>query len=157
MINATFRTLLLGLLLSPVAIAQTTQPAGETRTTESGLKIVEVKKLSEPMVATKGDTVWVHYTGRLQSNNQVFDSSLNPPQPGRPVEPIDFPLGAGRVIPGWDEGIAGMKVGEKRQLIIPPNLGYGERGAGNVIPPNATLIFDVELVGIYRPEAKPSK
>lgn len=152
MLKTVLRTLLLlNLLALPAAVGQTTQPAGEARTTASGLKIIEVKTLTEPMVATKGDTVWVHYTGRLQSNNQVFDSSLSRGQP------IDFPLGEGRVISGWDEGIAGMKVGEKRQLIIPPSLGYGDRGAGGVIPPGATLIFDVELIGIYRPEAKPGK
>ena len=83
----------------------------------------------------------VHYTGYL-TNGSKFDSSRDR------GEPIEFPLGRGRVIKGWDEGIATMKVGEKRRLIIPPHLGYGARGAGNAIPPNATLIFDTELVAI---------
>ena len=86
----------------------------------------------------------VHYVGKLNDGRQ-FDSSR------ARQDPLDFALGAGDVIKGWDEGIAGMKVGDKRQLIIPPTLGYGEKGAGNVIPPNATLVFDVELTGVKRP------
>jgi FKBP-type peptidyl-prolyl cis-trans isomerase len=91
--------------------------------------------------AVAGKTVRVHYTGKL-TNGKVFDSSYTR------GEPIEFKLGAGRVIKGWDEGIALMKVGGKATLTIPPSLGYGERGAGGVIPPNATLIFDVELVSV---------
>lgn len=122
-----------------------TQPAGAERTTDSGLKIIEVKTESGTTVAKAGDTVWVHYTGKLQSNGLKFDSSVDR------GEPISFPLGGGRVIKGWDEGIAGMKIGDKRQLIIPPTLAYGERGTpGGPIPPNATLVFDVELMGILR-------
>ncbi len=123
------------------------QPAAEARTTESGLKIVEVAPGEG--VAKAGDLVWVHYTGKLEDGT-VFDSSVNPPQPGRPAQPIRFELGAGQVIRGWDEGIAGMVIGEKRQLIIPPALGYGEQGSPPTIPANATLIFDVELIGIAR-------
>jgi FKBP-type peptidyl-prolyl cis-trans isomerase FkpA len=89
----------------------------------------------------KGKTVKVHYTGWL-ADGKEFDSSLDL------GEPIQFVLGSGRVIPGWDEGVAGMKVGGKRQLRIPPELGYGARGAGPTIPPNATLIFDVQLVSV---------
>jgi len=95
--------------------------------------------------ATKGHKVSVHYTGWLYNNGAKgakFDSSLDRGQP------FAFGLGAGQVIQGWDEGVAGMKVGGKRTLIIPPALGYGARGAGGVIPPNATLMFDVELLGV---------
>lgn len=88
-----------------------------------------------------GKTVSVHYTGKL-TNGTVFDSSVTR------GTPIEFQLGVGRVIKGWDEGIALMKVGGKATLTIPPELGYGARGAGGVIPPNATLIFDVELVSV---------
>jgi FKBP-type peptidyl-prolyl cis-trans isomerase len=95
--------------------------------------------------ATSGKRVSVHYTGWLYENGQKgkkFDSSLDRGQP------FAFPLGGGQVIKGWDEGVAGMKVGGKRTLIIPPDLGYGARGAGGVIPPNATLMFDVELLNV---------
>lgn len=98
--------------------------------------------------AQAGQTVTVHYTGWLfdvaAENNQgtKFDSSVDRNRP------FSFPLGAGRVIRGWDQGVAGMQIGEKRRLIIPPHLGYGARGAGNVIPGGATLVFDVELLGL---------
>src|SRR5262245_6613198 len=130
------------------ADAPSTQPA--ERTTASGLKITETKSLSEALVATAGDVVWVQYTGKL-ANGTKFDSSFDrkDERTGVPV-PISFRLGKGEVIKGWDEGVAGMKVGEKRTLTIPPDLAYGDAGAGGVIPPKATLTFDVELVGIYR-------
>ncbi|MCE7527985.1 FKBP-type peptidyl-prolyl cis-trans isomerase [Polynucleobacter sp. IMCC 30228] len=98
--------------------------------------------------ATSGSNVSVHYTGWLydpsapNNKGKKFDSSLDRGQP------FSFPLGGGRVIRGWDEGVAGMKVGGKRTLIIPPEMGYGASGAGGVIPPNATLLFDVELLGV---------
>jgi len=88
-----------------------------------------------------GHRVSVHYTGRLLTGRK-FDSSLDRGQP------FSFLLGGGQVIKGWDQGVAGMKVGGKRKLTIPPNLGYGARGAGGVIPPNATLLFEVELLGV---------
>ncbi|MBD2465293.1 FKBP-type peptidyl-prolyl cis-trans isomerase [Oscillatoria sp. FACHB-1407] len=109
-------------------------------TTESGLQYID---LVEGTGATpqRGQTVIVHYTGTLEDGTK-FDSSRDR------NAPFSFPLGTGRVIRGWDEGISTMKVGGRRQLIIPPDLGYGARGAGGVIPPNATLIFDVELLRI---------
>jgi len=100
--------------------------------------------------ASAGKTVSVHYTGKLADGTQ-FDSSYDR------NAPIDFPLGEGRVIPGWDEGIALLKVGGKATFIIPPHLAYGERGAGGVIPPNATLIFEVELMGIKEDTEDPHK
>lgn len=115
--------------------------APKPRTTASGLQITDVV-VGEGEEAKAGQTVSVNYRGTLQ-NGKEFDSSY-----GR--GPFSFPLGAGRVIKGWDEGVAGMKVGGKRQLVIPPDLAYGSRGAGGVIPPDATLLFDVELLGVSR-------
>lgn len=109
-------------------------------TTSSGLKYVD-QVVGTGDVAVVGKTANVHYTGWLE-NGKKFDSSVDRGQP------FSFPLGAGRVIKGWDEGVQGMKVGGKRKLTIPSDLGYGPRGAGGVIPPNATLIFDVELLGV---------
>jgi len=111
------------------------------------LVIKEVKPGNGPIIAS-GSTAVVHYTGWLYDANASdhrgtkFDSSRDR------NEPFDFPLGGGQVIQGWDKGVEGMKVGEQRQLVIPPQMGYGARGAGGVIPPNATLVFDVELLGI---------
>ena len=118
--------------------------AQDTITTSSGLSYID----NEPgagEAARSGDNVVVHYTGWLYVDGEKgskFDSSVDRGQPFR------FPLGAGRVIGGWDEGVAGMRPGGKRTLIIPPALGYGARGAGGVIPPNATLMFDVELLEV---------
>ncbi len=117
-----------------------TKVEGKPVTTVSGLKYWDIKVGDGP-VAKPGMKVKVHYTGWL-TNGKKFDSSLDRGQP------FEFDLGKGMVIKGWDEGVSGMKVGGKRQLQIPPELGYGSRGAGGVIPPNATLIFDVELLGV---------
>ncbi len=115
-------------------------------TTASGLQY-EDAKVGEGAEATKGQNVSVHYTGWLY-NNEVqgakFDSSRDR------NDPFEFSLGAGMVIKGWDEGVQGMKIGGQRTLIIPAALGYGARGAGGVIPPNATLKFDVELLKVGR-------
>jgi FKBP-type peptidyl-prolyl cis-trans isomerase len=103
--------------------------------------------VTDAQVAKTGDTVAMNYTGRLQDGT-VFDSNVDP-KFGH-VEPFVFTLGAGQVIPGWDKGIVGMKVGEKKTLTIPPEDAYGATGAGGVIPPNATLVFDVELLQIKK-------
>ena len=103
--------------------------------------LVEILQEGQGAEATPGQNVSVHYTGWLTDGTK-FDSSVDR---GRAFE---FPLGGGRVIKGWDEGVAGMKIGEKRRLTIPPHMGYGPRGAGGVIPPNATLVFEVELLGL---------
>jgi peptidylprolyl isomerase len=113
--------------------------APKERTTPSGLRITDLV-VGDGAEALAGQTVVVNYRGTL-ANGTEFDSSY-----GR--GPFSFPLGGGRVIQGWDEGVAGMKVGGKRKLVIPPDLAYGERGAGGVIPPNATLTFEVELLRI---------
>jgi FKBP-type peptidyl-prolyl cis-trans isomerase len=112
------------------------QPAGNA--TELKIEELTVGKGAE---AKAGQRVKVHYTGWL-TNKTKFDSSVDR------GEPFEFQLGAGQVIQGWDKGVAGMKIGGKRRLTIPPELGYGARGAGGVIPPNATLIFEVELLGV---------
>lgn len=109
-------------------------------TTASGLMIEEIVEGTGD-TATAGQTVSVHYTGWL-ANGSKFDSSKDR------NDPFDFPLGGRQVIAGWDEGVQGMKVGGTRKLTIPPSLGYGARGAGGVIPPNATLVFEVELLQI---------
>lgn len=113
---------------------------GATVTTASGLKIEEVKNGTGDL-AESGKTVSVHYTGTF-TDGKKFDSSYDRGQP------ITFPLGAGRVIKGWDEGIAGMRVGEKRKLTIPPDLAYGAEGRPPMMPPNSTLLFDVELMEV---------
>jgi FKBP-type peptidyl-prolyl cis-trans isomerase FkpA len=130
---------------------RSSSPSPDTRnnmaitTTASGLQYEEIT-VGEGAEAQAGQNVTVHYTGWLQnadgSAGSKFDSSKDR------NDPFEFPLGAGRVIKGWDEGVQGMKIGGKRKLIIPAELGYGARGAGGAIPPNATLIFDVELLGL---------
>jgi peptidylprolyl isomerase len=134
--------ILLAFAAVPLA-SQPAQAAGEV-TTPSGLRIIDVKLGTGP-VPHAGQTVTVNYTGWLFVNGKKgtkFDSSLDRGQP------FSFTLGQGQVIKGWDEGLATMHVGGKRTLIIPPDLGYGASGAGGVIPPDATLIFDVDLLGV---------
>jgi len=130
-----------GIAVAPTAMTQT---AGKTMTTASGLQITDTK-VGTGATPRTGQMCVMHYTGWLYQNGAKgakFDSSHDRGQP------FEFPIGTGRVIKGWDEGVAGMKVGGKRTLVIPPDLGYGARGAGGVIPPNATLIFEVELLDV---------
>ncbi|MGH2413265.1 MAG: FKBP-type peptidyl-prolyl cis-trans isomerase [Microcystaceae cyanobacterium] len=121
-------------------IASKTMSDANVVTTPSGLKYTELKE-GTGATPKKGQTVEVHYTGTLEDGTK-FDSSRDR------NSPFSFKLGVGQVIKGWDEGLSTMKVGSRRQLIIPPELGYGASGAGGVIPPNATLIFDVELLKV---------
>ena len=135
------KTVLAALLSLALLFPTFTQGATMSETTTaSGLKYQDVKT-GTGAEATAGKTVSVHYTGWL-TNGTKFDSSKDR------GKPFDFPLGGGRVIKGWDQGVQGMKVGGVRKLTIPPNLGYGDRGAGGVIPPGATLVFEVELLGV---------
>ena len=135
-------------LLAVLALAQAkkadtsapTKVKGEPVQTPSGLQYCDIKVVTGATAAA-GQQVTVHYTGWL-TNGKKFDSSVDS---GRP---FPFTIGAGQVIKGWDEGVAGMKIGGKRQLKIPPQLAYGERGYPGAIPPNATLIFDVELLSV---------
>jgi peptidylprolyl isomerase len=121
-------------------IVSNTMSDAKSVTTSSGLKYIELKE-GDGVTPQKGQTVVVHYTGTLEDGTK-FDSSRDR------GKPFSFKIGVGQVIKGWDEGLSTMKVGGRRQLIIPSELGYGERGAGNVIPPYATLIFDVELLEV---------
>jgi len=137
-------TALAGACSAVASTAATAQAAGETVTTSSGLKITD-SKVGTGATPKPGQICVMHYTGWLYeggAKGKKFDSSVDRGQP------FQFPIGERKVIPGWEEGVATMKVGGKRTLIIPPQLGYGARGAGGVIPPNATLIFDVELLDV---------
>ena len=137
------RLLLLTLLLVPVlllAACSQSGGSGDTITTPSGLQYEDIE-MGDGEPAQEGATAVVHYTGWLTDGTK-FDSSVDRGQP------FEFPIGQGRVIKGWDEGVATMKVGQKVRLTIPPEMGYGSRGAGGVIPPNATLVFEVELLGL---------
>ncbi|MSR32227.1 MAG: FKBP-type peptidyl-prolyl cis-trans isomerase [Gemmataceae bacterium] len=124
-----------------MTLAQAQETKGKKVKTNSGLEY-EILKEGKGDEAKAGKRVTVHYTGWLKSNGKKFDSSVDR------GEPFSFGLGFGMVIRGWDEGVAGMKIGEKRKLTIPAELGYGAKGAGGVIPPNAILEFDVELLEI---------
>ena len=113
-------------------------PGGEP---PADLQITDIKA-GDGEVAKAGDTVQVHYVGVAYSTGEEFDSSYDR------GDPLEFQLGAGRVIAGWDQGVQGMRVGGRRQLVIPPHLAYGDRGAGGVIAPGATLVFVVDLLGV---------
>lgn len=142
------------LLTACLALAQTGTTDSSTTSSKMDAKLNELQKIDNKVgagaEAIKGTSVVVHYTGWLYApaapdhKGTKFDSSRDR------NEPFVFPLGGGRVIRGWDEGVAGMKVGGQRTLIIPPDMGYGSRGAGGVIPPGATLVFDVELLDVKR-------
>jgi peptidylprolyl isomerase len=144
--RASFRIVLtfLAAVASVLAIAPIGAIAQQAVTTPSGLQIIDTK-IGAGATPKTGQICVMHYTGWLYQNGAKgakFDSSVDRGQP------FEFPIGTRRVIAGWDEGVATMKVGGKRTLIIPPGLAYGAQGAGGVIPPNATLIFDVELLGV---------
>ncbi len=141
--------LLSAAVFSTTACSEQTAPPAPTMKKSNMTELIKTdNKLGEGALATAGKDVAVHYTGWLydeaapEHKGQKFDSSRDRGQP------FEFPLGGGRVIKGWDQGVDGMKVGGQRTLIIPSAMGYGSRGAGGVIPPDATLVFDVELLGV---------
>ncbi len=137
-------------LFSTTACSERSAPPTSTMENSKMTELIKTDiKLGDGAEATAGHDVSVHYTGWLydeaapEHKGNKFDSSRDR------GDPFEFPLGAGHVIKGWDQGVEGMKVGGQRTLIIPPELGYGKRGAGGAIPPNATLVFDVELLGVH--------
>lgn len=134
---------------APTAETQLGQEANIDMENTQNIPGVKITILNEGTgeVAKSGDTVAMNYTGAFQDGN-AFDSNVDPKF--KHVEPFVFTIGAGQVIKGWDLGIAGMKVGEKRKLELAPEVAYGSQGAGSVIPPNATLVFEVELLGIKK-------
>jgi peptidylprolyl isomerase len=134
------RVLMLVVIVGMLVVGMVLSAEGQTLTSPSGVT-VEILKPGTGPTPNPGQKVTVHYTGTLADGTK-FDSSRDRGQP------FSFVIGAGQVIKGWDEGLAMLKVGTRAKLTIPPQLGYGARGAGNVIPPNATLIFDVELLGV---------
>jgi peptidylprolyl isomerase len=143
-VNTMFAGLAAAITIPVAATRASAQSAGKAMTTASGLQIID-SQVGTGASPKPGQTCVMHYTGWLYENGQKgkkFDSSVDR------NEPFEFPIGQRRVIAGWDEGVASMKVGGKRTLIIPPALGYGARGAGGAIPPNATLMFDVELLAV---------
>jgi len=142
--SAVLAAAIAGIVAIGASTAAMAQPTGKTMTTQTGLQITDIK-VGTGATPKPGQICVMHYTGWLYQDGakgKKFDSSVDR------GEPFEFPIGKQRVIAGWDEGVASMKVGGKRTLIIPPALGYGARGAGGVIPPNATLIFDVELLDL---------
>jgi peptidylprolyl isomerase len=142
--SAVLAAAIAGIVAIGASTAAMAQPTGKTMTTQTGLQITDIK-VGTGAAPKPGQICVMHYTGWLYQDGakgKKFDSSVDR------GEPFEFPIGKQRVIAGWDEGVASMKVGGKRTLIIPPALGYGARGAGGVIPPNATLIFDVELLDL---------
>ncbi len=144
--RGTFMALAIAAAVAGMAASADPARAQPVTTTSTGLGIIDTKVGTGPS-PKPGQTVVVHYTDWLYEGGKrgkKFDSSVDRGQP------FEFPLGKGQVIAGWDQGVATMKVGGKRTLIIPPSLGYGANGAGGVIPPNATLIFDVELLGVKK-------
>ncbi|MBY0502192.1 MAG: FKBP-type peptidyl-prolyl cis-trans isomerase [Alphaproteobacteria bacterium] len=135
------KSMLIGGFMTIVSPFMVHADADQITQTPSGLSYKDTK-VGEGVSPQNGQTVVVHYTGWLQQNDQKFDSSVDR------GEPFRFHIAKGEVIPGWDEGVATMKVGGKRQLIIPADLAYGAKGVPGAIPPNATLVFDVELLGV---------
>ncbi len=144
LIAAAIAMAIVGVSLAGVPTIAAAQTAGKTMTTASGLQIIDTT-VGTGATPKPGQICVMHYTGWLYEDGKKgkkFNSSVDR------NEPFEFPIGQHKVIAGWDEGVASMKVGGKRTLIIPPALGYGARGAAGVIPPNATLMFDVELLGV---------